>query len=200
VAVDAHALCSFVGFASVAPDGIMHATTCNEGGTIRRHGATMLSALPPGSMQHHRFVRFTLGDLDFALALYSVERIVRAVAIAPLPGAPAAVLGLVTVRGEVLPVADMRRRFGLAPRPVHLHDHLVIARSARRRWGLVVQAACDVVECEDDEVIPPESVVPGLEHVHGIARTPDGLLLVHDLDRFLALDEEAALQEALERG
>jgi purine-binding chemotaxis protein CheW len=43
-------------------------------------------------------------------------------------------------------------------------------------------------------------VVPGLEHVHGIARTQDGLLLVHDLDRFLALDEEAALTRALEHG
>ena len=67
-------------------------------------------------------------------------------------------LGLVSVRGDVLPVADMRRRFGLAPRPVHPDDHLVIAR------------------------------------------TPDGLLLVHDLDRFLALDEEAVLQQALEGG
>jgi purine-binding chemotaxis protein CheW len=149
---------------------------------------------------HHRFVRFTLDDLDFALALASVERVVRAVAVAPLPGAPSAVLGIVTVRGEVLPVADMRQRFGLAPRPVDPGDHLVIARTPRRRWGLAVKAACGVVECADHEVIPPESVVPGLEHVHGIARTPQGLLLVHDLDRFLALDEEAALQEAFERG
>jgi purine-binding chemotaxis protein CheW len=94
----------------------------------------------------------------------------------------------------------MRRRFGLKPRPIHPDDHLVIARSARRRWGLTVQAACDVVECAEDELIAPQSVVPGLEHVHGIARTPQGLLLIHDLDRFLAVDEEAVLQEALQRG
>jgi purine-binding chemotaxis protein CheW len=151
-------------------------------------------------MQYHRFVRFTLGDLDFALAIASVERVVRAVAVTPLPGAPPAILGIVTVHGDVLPVADMRRRFGLAPRAVHPDDHLVIARSATRRWGLAVQAACGVVECPDDDVIAPDAVVPGLEHVHGIARTPQGLLVLHDLDRFLALDEEAALQEALERG
>lgn len=151
-------------------------------------------------MLYHRFVRFTLGDLEFALALARVERVVRAVAVSPLPGAPAAILGLVTVHGEVLPVADMRRRFGLAPRPVDPDDHLVVARTPRRRWGLAVKAATGVVECADDEVIAPQAVVPGLEHVHGIARTPQGLLLVHDLDRFLALDEETALQEALDRG
>jgi purine-binding chemotaxis protein CheW len=149
-------------------------------------------------VQHHRFVRFALGDLDFALALASVDRVVRAVAIAPLPGAPSAILGLVTVHGEVLPVADVRRRFGLTPRAVDPGDHLVIARTARRRLGLAVVAARGVVECED--VIDPALVVPGLEHVHGIARTQDGLLIVHDLDRFLALDEEAALTRALEHG
>jgi len=147
-----------------------------------------------------RFVRFTLGDLDFALALADVERVVRAVAITPLPGAPAPVLGMVTVHGEVLPVADMRQRFGLAPRPVHPDDHLVIARAPRRRWALTVNAACDVVECASEDLVEAQSVVPGLDHVHGIARTREGLLLVHDLDRFLAPSEEAALQEALARG
>jgi purine-binding chemotaxis protein CheW len=146
------------------------------------------------------FVRFTLGDLDFALALADVERVLRAVAIAPLPGAPAPVLGMVTVHGEVLPVADMRHRFGLEPRPVHPDDHLVIARTPRRRWALTVAAACDVVQCGPGELIEPQALVPGLEHVHGVARTREGLLLVHDLDRFLAPDEDAALQEALARG
>jgi purine-binding chemotaxis protein CheW len=150
--------------------------------------------------QIRRFVRFTLGELDFALALPDVERVVRAVAIAPLPGAPAPVLGMVTVHGEVLPVADMRQRFGLAPRPVHPDDHLVIARTPRRRWALTVAAARDVVECTDDEMVEAAAVVPGLEHVHGIARTSEGLLLVHDLDRFLAPTEEAALHRALADG
>jgi purine-binding chemotaxis protein CheW len=146
------------------------------------------------------FVRFSLGDLEFALALASVERIVRAVAVTSLPGAPAAVLGVVNVHGDVLPVADMRQRFGLERRPVHPDDHLVLARTARRRLALAVDEARGIVQCDEDEIISADTVVPGLEHVHGIARTSGALLLIHDLDRFLGLGEEAALQQALDHG
>lgn len=145
------------------------------------------------------FVRFKLGELDIGLALASVERVVRAVAVTPLPGAPSAILGMVDVHGDVVPVADMRARLGLSPRPLHPDDHLVLARTPRRRLALAVDAAAGVVHCGPGDVIEPASVVPGLEHVHGVARSGEGLLLIHDLDRFLALDEETALQQALER-
>ena len=146
------------------------------------------------------FVRCRIGELDFALPLASVERVVRAAAVSPLPGAPAAILGMLVVHGEVVAVANMRERFGLPARALAPDDHLVIARTPRRRLAIVVDAAHEVVQCDGDEVLASERVVPGLEHVHGVVRTPDGLLLVHDLDRFLAVGEEAALTEALERG
>jgi purine-binding chemotaxis protein CheW len=145
------------------------------------------------------FVRFRLDDLEVGLALVNVERVVRAVAVAPLPGAPAAIMGMVDVHGEVVPVASLRERFGLPPRDPHPEDHLVLARTVRRRIALAVDAAGGVVHCEPGDVLESAAVIPGLEHVHGVARTSDGLLLVHDLERFLALDEEAALQEALDR-
>jgi purine-binding chemotaxis protein CheW len=147
----------------------------------------------------HRFVRFTLGDLEFGLPLAAVERVLLAMAVAPLPGAPPVILGVVNVHGDVLPVADMRSRFGLAPRPLDPGDHFVVASTPARRLALAVDSASGVVECPARDLVEAASVVPGMEHVKGIARTGDGLLLIQDLDRFLALDEEAALQEALDR-
>jgi purine-binding chemotaxis protein CheW len=149
---------------------------------------------------HESFVCFTLGELEFALPLGQVERVVRAVAVAPLPGAPAVILGVVIVQGEVLPVANLRARFGLPSRTIQPEDHLVLARTARRRLALAIDAAGGVVQCAPGDWVDSDAIVPGLEHVHGIARTTSGLVLVHDLDRFLALDEEAALQEVLDRG
>jgi purine-binding chemotaxis protein CheW len=147
----------------------------------------------------HSFVRFTLGDLEFGLPLASVERVLLAMSVAPLPGAPRVILGVVKVHGDVLPAADLRQRFGLESRALQPSDHLVIARTPTRRLALAVDSARGVVECRPDDIVESSSLVPGMDHVSGIALTPDGLLLIQDLDRFLALDEEAALQEALDR-
>jgi purine-binding chemotaxis protein CheW len=74
---------------------------------------------------------------------------------------------------------------------------MLIARTARRRVAFAVDAVHGVIECDTGEVVAPHAVAPGLEYVEGIVRMPDGLVCIHDLDKFLALDEEAALQEAM---
>jgi purine-binding chemotaxis protein CheW len=143
-------------------------------------------------------VGLALDDFRYALPLASVERVVRAVEITPLPHGPDVILGIINVRGQVVPVADIRKRFGLPPRDVAPSDHIVIARTSRRPLALVADVVHGVIECDTDEVIVPAGLVPGLEYVRGIARTQDGFVLIHDLDKFLALDEERSLHRALE--
>src|SRR3954470_10520753 len=88
---------------------------------------------------------FCLDGQQFALAVASVERVVHAVEIAPLPGAPQGVRGVVNFRGTVVPVFDLRVRFGQAGREVQITDNLVIANTARRKVALMVDAAVSVV-------------------------------------------------------
>lgn len=139
-----------------------------------------------------------LDDMRIALPLASVERTERAVLVSRLPAAPAIVLGVIDVRGRVVPVVDMRARFRLPPRPIGMNDRIVVAATARRTVALVADAVEGVVECDDAVLVGGDAVVPGLEFVRGIARLDDGLVLIHDLDGFLSLEEEAALDRALE--
>lgn len=144
-----------------------------------------------------RLVVFTLDEQRYGLPLAVVERIVRAVEITPLPKAPPIVAGVINVQGRVVPVVSLRRRFGLLEREIDLSDQFVIARTARRWVALVVDAATGVVEVPAEKIVAAEKVLPHLEYIAGLAKLEDNLILIHDLDAVLSLDEENALDAAL---
>jgi len=140
---------------------------------------------------------FRVEDHRYALALEVVVRIVRAAEITPLPKAPAIVLGVLDLGGHVLPVLDVRRRFGLPRRDLEPKQHFLIARVASRTVALVIDEALQVMEVSSAEIVAAEQIVPGLEHVRGVTALDDGLVFIHDLEQFLSLDEAAALDAAM---
>jgi purine-binding chemotaxis protein CheW len=142
------------------------------------------------------FVVFTLGG-QYALRLASVERVVRAAEITPLPQSPEIVLGVINAQGSILPVVNVRRRFRLPEREMEPGDRMILAVAARRRVALLVDAVTGVVERAEEDVIAAEAVVPHMEYVDGVTTLGDDILLIHDLDSFLSLDEERELDAAL---
>lgn len=146
----------------------------------------------------NRLVVFTLGETRYALRLAAVDRVVRIVEINPLPQAPEIVAGVINMQGRIIPVINVRRRFRLAEREIALTDQLVIAHTARRPVGLVVDAVADVIEYSSNDIAAAEGVFPGLEYVEGVAKLPDGLVYIHDLDKFLSMEEGESLDKAME--
>lgn len=139
---------------------------------------------------------FLLGSDRFALPCARVREIVTAVAVQSLPKGPRIVEGVVNVRGTVVPVLDVRSRFRHEPRALHHDQHFILAHTRGRLVALRVDRAVDVITV-DASAIRPASVVPGVDHVAGIAAVDDGLVVIQDLDRFLALEEAAAMDAAL---
>ena len=142
-------------------------------------------------------VVFRLDEQRYALPLAAVERIVCAVEVTPLPGAPAIVLGAIDVEGRVLPVLNLRRRFFLPEREVGPVDQFLIARTPRRTVVLVIDEAHGVIEREQSAVISSDRIVPGLEQFRGVVKLDNGLVLIHDLEKFLSLNEAHALDQAM---
>jgi purine-binding chemotaxis protein CheW len=140
---------------------------------------------------------FALGDQRCALYLSAVDRVVRVVEITPLPQAPDIVLGVVNVQGGVIPVINVRKRFGLPPRDIALTDQLVITHTARRPVALVVDTVTDIVECTERERVVAKSILPELEYVQGVAKLKGGLILIYNLEQFLSLEEEESLDQAM---
>ena len=148
----------------------------------------------------NQVVLFTLDGQQYGLRLSAVDRIVRVVEVTPLPKAPEIVLGVVNLQGRVIPVFDIRRRFRLLQREIQLSDHLIVAHTTRRTVALVVDSVTAVVEPSEQELVEPREILPNLEYVEGVAKQEDGMILIHDLDGFLSLEEDRALDDAMLSG
>lgn len=148
-------------------------------------------------MKPLQLVHFFLDDRRYALYLRVVERIIPAVEITPLPKAPKIVLGLVNIEGQIIPVLNIRTRFHLPNREIDPGDHFIIASTSRRTVALSADAVEGVIEISEREVTAAADILPALEYLDGVVKLGDGMLLIHDLDRFLSLEEESGLDEAL---
>ncbi len=144
-----------------------------------------------------RLLEFMIVDQQYALFLDSVDKVVRAVEVTPLPDAPESVLGVVDVQGQVLPVLNIRKRFGIPDKEIDLTDQLIIARTKRRMVVLLVDRVNGVIEHSEDEIFDTKKISPCMEYIKGIVKLEDGMILIHDLDKFLSLDEEKTLENVM---
>ena len=145
------------------------------------------------------FVVLTLDARPYALRLAAVERVLRMVEITPVPRAPDIVLGIINMRGQIIPVVNLRKRFRLPERHPCLSDQLVVALTARRLLALAVDTVLGVVEYAAAAVTAAETILPCLAYIEGVVQLADGMVLIHDLDSCLSLQEECALDEAIRR-
>lgn len=144
-----------------------------------------------------QWVVFGLDATRVAVPLAAVDRIVRAVEVTPLPLAPGMVIGVVNVAGCVLPVLNVRRKFRLPERAVRPGDHFLIARTSRGSIVLVIDIAYSVLEQPAVAIETAFAADKDSEHIGGALVSRDGLVLVHDLDRFLSPDDAQQLDEAM---
>jgi len=143
------------------------------------------------------YVVFTLDELKFGLGLSSVERILRIVEITPLPMAPEIVMGVINIQGQVVPVYNIRRRFRLAERETSLNDKLIVANTSKRKVAIVADSVSGIVECLRQEVALTSDLLPGTDYVEGIIKQADGLIMIHDLEKFLSPGEKRTLTAAM---
>jgi purine-binding chemotaxis protein CheW len=140
---------------------------------------------------------FELERQRYGLRLSAVEQVLRAAEVTPLPQTPNGVCGVIDIHGQIVPVLSLRGRFGLPERPIGVTDQFVLARTPRRRVALVVDSASGVIEQTAGAVIEPDKILPDLKQIEGVIQLDDGIVLIHDLDQLLSLEEESALAQAI---
>ncbi|MGH9529682.1 MAG: chemotaxis protein CheW [Terriglobales bacterium] len=141
----------------------------------------------------NQLVVFSLDTQLYALPLASVERVVRMVEVTPLPKAPDIVLGVIDVQGNIIPVMSMRKRFGLPEPETSLSSLLMVTYTDTRSVALVVNSVTGVIERMAEEITATETIVQGAQYVEGITKLEDGILFIHNVDRFLSRKEDQQL-------
>jgi purine-binding chemotaxis protein CheW len=120
-------------------------------------------AAPTGAAAHDagrvQLCTFRIGGEDYAVDIMRVREIIQPLPITPVPRAPAFVEGVVRLRGEVIPVVDVRKRFGLPASPATRKTKFLVVHVAGRRLGLVVDEVCEVVRLGREEIRPAPALV-----------------------------------------
>ena len=141
-------------------------------------------------------LRFELDARPYGLLASDVVEILRAASPAKLPGAPPIVLGVLNVGGVLVPVYDIRARFGESARALDASDVMIHARAGEGTAVIVVDRATDLVAVEEAALRPKPPVAPDL--VRGLAALGDGTLVIVELSAFLSDHETLAMKRALD--
>jgi purine-binding chemotaxis protein CheW len=147
-----------------------------------------------------QLVVFRVDQQRYALPLHAVERIVRAAHVTRLPNAPENVVGVIDVEGRIIPVLNLRNRFQHEPVEISPDNQFLIAQTSQRSVILVIDEALGVIDTPDASTRKIDGVGGGQDQISGAFTLDDGLLLIQDLEKFLSVDEEVALDKALREG
>lgn len=137
---------------------------------------------------------FTLDDLAFALPLTIVKKVIHAIEIRHLPNSPDIISGIINLRGKIIPVADIRKRLGLNPHEISPDDNLIIAETGRREVAVLVDTVTGISDLSPYQITDTSEILPFTDHIKGVAKTDNGIVLIYDLNGFLSIDEERELE------
>jgi purine-binding chemotaxis protein CheW len=145
-----------------------------------------------------QLVTFKVGGEEFGLDVFAVHEILRYQGVTPVPRAPAFVEGVLDVRGSVVPVIDLRRRFEVKEFDYGDDTRIVLVEYSGERLGLVVDSVTEVLRAPETSISPPPAYIRGLaqEFMKGIVRLEARLVILLDLERILSSEERIALESA----
>lgn len=138
-----------------------------------------------------RWVTFKLENEKYGVQVMQVQEVLRVTEIAPVPGAPHYVVGIINLRGNVVTVVDTRKLFGLMPRDMDDATRIVIIEASGQVFGILVDSVAEVVDLpmDDIEAAPNVGNEETAKFIQGVASHDGELLIVLDLNKLLSEDE-----------
>ncbi|WP_081859263.1 chemotaxis protein CheW [Desulfohalovibrio reitneri] len=144
-----------------------------------------------GGQQIRQLVTFSIGDEEFGIDILKVQEIIRMVDITRVPKAPDFVEGVINLRGKVIPVIDLRKRFGMPGKDHDKNTRCVVVDICNMIVGFIVDSVSEVLRIPSDTIEPPPPVVAGIEseYINGVGKLEDRLLILLDLNKLLSTHE-----------
>jgi len=144
-----------------------------------------------------QLVTFSIGEEEFGVDILKVQEIIRTMEITKVPRAQDFVEGVINLRGKVIPIIDLRRRFGLDSKGHDKHTRIIVIEINNMIVGFVVDSVSEVLRIPAGTVEPPPPVVAGVEseYISGVGKLQDRLLILLDLDKLLSSEDMEALSQ-----
>ena len=147
----------------------------------------------------NQLVIFRLNGQDYGVDIAAVEGIIKLQSITSVPHAPRFVEGITNLRGEVLPVIVLHKRFDLPVSEATRDSRIIVVEVNQLKVGMVVDAVTEVLRVPEDAIEPPSPLVMTIDSVFitGIAKIEDRLVILLDLSKVLSIEEQLKLQQAI---
>ena len=138
-----------------------------------------------------QWVTFYLADEKYGINVSHVSEVLRPTEIAPVPGAPEFVMGIINLRGTVVTVVNTRKRLGLPVKEVDDLSRIVIVELAGQVVGMLVDSVADVMNLKASsiEVAPSIGDDASSQYINGLSKQGDDLLILVDLDKLLPVND-----------
>jgi purine-binding chemotaxis protein CheW len=143
-----------------------------------------------------QLVSFKIGVEEFGVDILKVQEINRMLDVTRVPNAPEHVEGVINLRGKVIPIINLRRRFGMERKERDKDTRIVVVELSGKVVGFVVDAVSEVLRIPRNVTEPPPSLVAGVEaeYITAVGKLEDRLLILLDLEKVLSMEEKESLQ------
>ncbi len=141
--------------------------------------------------QKDKYLSFNLGNSEYVIPIHYVLEIIGLQPITRVPDVPDYVKGVINIRGKVIPVVDLRQRFGLEERAYDDRTCIIIVRIEEMQVGLIVDTVDEVLKIESQQIEPPPEVKRGQDNkfIDGLAKVADSVKIVLNMASILEISE-----------
>ncbi|MDH5259450.1 MAG: chemotaxis protein CheW [Gammaproteobacteria bacterium] len=138
-----------------------------------------------------RWVTFEMDNESYGISVSDVHEVLRFTEIAPVPGAPPFIIGIINLRGNVVTVIDTRSRFGLAPKDVDDSTRIIINEIEGQQVGILVDSVAEVVDIHSSNIEPAPNVGNDdtSRYIQGVTSLDGQLLIIIDISKLLSENE-----------
>jgi purine-binding chemotaxis protein CheW len=145
-----------------------------------------------------KFTVFSISDEVFGIPIERVVQIIRVQKVFSVPGLPSFLSGVMSVRGSVIPLIDLRRRFGT--KPSGGKERIILSRFGKEKIGFLVDEIKDIVAFDRQDVVNPPSVFKGFktEYLLGLGKQGGAIVILLNIDNLLTSEEKIILEKSME--
>lgn len=153
-------------------------------------------AIEEQSVDELQVVIFALDNNHYGVHILEVQEIIKYQEITKLPNTPYFVEGIVNLRGKIIPVMDLRKRFGLESMEINENWKILILKTEEFSFGIMVDNISEVERLPVSIIEEPPAVVSGIKgkYINGIAKTDKRLLILLDVDKILSDEDQEKLK------
>lgn len=156
-----------------------------------------MNASSQGNETIYQLVSFVIENEEFGVDILKVQEIIRTVEITRVPKSPQFVEGVINLRGKIVPVIDLRSRFGISKKEHDNETRIIVVELVDKVVGFLVDKVKEVIRVEKNIIEPPPELTSSVNvnYITGVAKLPDRLLILLDLDKVLSADEHEHLSQ-----